>query len=164
MTGTVRQAVVADTDAIGRVHYAAHVETYTGKFPEGVIESDPPERRARMWRRIIGEHLGEVWVAEIEADEQAAEIVGFASTGPARDDDPPRERELASIYLLAAHHGSGLGQALLDAAIADRPVSLWVLDDNPRAIAFYRRNGFEPDGAERIDERYGNIREIRLLR
>lgn len=159
MSGTVRRATIDDAEAIGRVHHAAHVETYTGKFPEGVIEANPPERRARMWTRILSEGLGEVWVAELDG-----EIVGFASTAPARDDDPPREVELATIYLLAAHHGSGLGQALLDAAVADRPVSLWVLDDNPRAIAFYRRNGFEADGAEKLDEHFGSIREIRMVR
>ena len=159
MDGSVRRAVLADAEAIGRVHYATHLEAYTGKFPEGVIESNPPERRARMWTRVISGGLGEVWVAELED-----EIVGFAGTGRSRDDDPPRELELTTIYLLAAHHGSGLGQALLDAALGDRPASLWVLADNPRAIAFYRRNGFEPDGTEKIDERFGNIREIRLLR
>ncbi|MCB5275771.1 hypothetical protein BJG92_03324 [Arthrobacter sp. SO5] len=28
---------------------------------------------------------------------------------------------------------------------------LWVAKDNPRAVAFYRRNGFEFDGAEQTD-------------
>jgi ribosomal protein S18 acetylase RimI-like enzyme len=159
MTGTVRRAVVDDAVAVGRVHYAAHVETYTGKFPDGVIEADPPEQRAARWERILSEGLGEVWVAEVDR-----EVVGFAGSTPARDEDPPRELELASIYLLAAHHGSGLGQALLDAALGGRPASLWVLDDNPRAQAFYRRNGFESDGAAKIDERFGGIREIRMVR
>lgn len=159
MNGMVRKATIDDAEAIGRVHYATHVETYTGKFPEGVIESFPPEQRARNWERILAESHGEVWVAEI-----GGEVAGFASTVPSRDENPPRELELAAIYLLAAHHGSGLGQALLDAAVADRPASLWVLDDNPRAQAFYRRNGFEPDGAEKLDERWGNIREIRMVR
>lgn len=159
MEGRVRRAAAADAEAIGRVHYATHLETYTGKFPDGVIESNPPERRARMWTRIISDGLGEVWVAEREDD-----IVGFAATDTSRDDSPPRELELGSIYLLATEHGSGLGQALLDAALGDRPASLWVLADNPRAIAFYRRNGFEPDGEERVDERFGSVREVRLVR
>lgn len=159
MAGTVRKATVEDADAIGRVHNLAHVETYTGHFPPEVIEANSPERRARMWARIIGDQLGDVCVAEVNG-----EVVGFASTGPARDDNPPRELELATIYLLAAHHGSGTGQALLDAVLGARPASLWVLDENPRAIAFYRRNGFEADGAEKIDPDYGNIREIRLVR
>ena len=41
---------------------------------------------------------------------------------------------------------------------------VWVLDENSRAIAFYRKNGFELDGAEKIDPDYGNIREVRLVR
>jgi ribosomal protein S18 acetylase RimI-like enzyme len=159
MTGIVRRATIDDVEAIARVHYATHIETYTGKFPEGVIESNPPERRAVMWTQILTEGLGEVWVAEVDG-----QVVGFAGATPARDEDPPRALELASIYLLATHHGSGLGQMLLDAALADRPASLWVLDDNPRAQAFYRRNGFEPDGAAKIDERFGGIREIRMVR
>ena len=168
MTGAVRRATIDDVDAIARVHYACHVETYSGTFPKGVIEANPPERRARMWTRIISKKLGDVWVAEVptggEGGQDTPDIVGFAGAGPPRDDDPPRDRELASIYLLAAHHGSGLGQALLDAALGDGPASLWVLAENPRAIAFYRRNGFEPDGAEKLDERWGNIREIRMVR
>lgn len=159
MNTGVRRAVVEDADAIGHVHYSAHIETYSGKFPEGVTESNPPERRARMWTRIISEGRGDVWVAEVDHT-----IVGFASTAASRDHDGPRERELATIYLLAEHHGSGLGQELLDAALGDQPASLWVLDDNPRAHAFYRRNGFTPDGAEKLDEHYGNIREIRFVR
>lgn len=159
MDGSVRRATLADAEAIGRVHYVTHLETYTGKFPEGVIESNPPERRARMWTRVISDGVGEVWVAEREN-----EIVGFAAAGPSNDDSSPCELELWSIYLLAARHGSGLGQALLDAVLGDRPASFWVLADNPRAIAFYRRNGFETDGTDRIDERYGNVREVRLVR
>ena len=159
MKESVRRATVEDAEAIGRVHYLAHVETYTGHFPPEIIEGNPPERRANMWRQVIGEHLGDVWVAEHED-----EIVGFASTGPPRDEKPPRDIELATMYLLAAHQGHGLGQALLDAALGNRPASLWVLDENPKAIAFYRRNGFETDGAEKTDREYGNIREIRLVR
>ncbi|GAA3744826.1 hypothetical protein GCM10022239_20430 [Leifsonia bigeumensis] len=159
MTESVRRATAGDTDAIGQVHYDAHIETYTGHFPAGVIEGFPPGERARMWRRTIDDGLGELWVADVDGN-----IVGFASTLPSRDENPPRDLELGAIYLLAAHHGSGLGQALLDAALGDRPASLWVLEENPRATAFYRRNGFQPDGAEKIDPRFGDVREIRLVR
>lgn len=164
MDGTVRKATIDDAEAIGRVHYAAHVETYTGKFPDGVIESWTVQQRAEMWARVISGNTGEVWVAETPGGDSAAELAGFATVGPTRDDEPPRETELWSIYLLVDYQGSGLGQALLDVALGDRPASLWVLDDNPRARSFYRRNGFEPDGAEKLDERWGNIREIRLVR
>lgn len=159
MAGAVRKASLEEVDEIGRVHYETHVQTYSGKFPEGVIESFPASQRAKMWAHILAGHFGDLWVAEFEG-----RIVGFASTGPSRDQPPIRDLELGSIYLLAANHGSGLGQELLDVALGDRAASLWVLDDNPRAHAFYARNGFSPDGTDKIDEHFGNVREIRMVR
>ena len=159
MDGAVRKASLEDAEEIGHVHYEAHVQTYSGKFPEGVIESFSASQRSKMWTRFLTENFGELWVAELEG-----RIVGFASTGPPREQPPVSDLELGSIYLLAAHHGSGLGQELLDVALGGRGASLWVLDDNPRAHAFYARNGFSPDGADQIDEHFGNVREIRMLR
>lgn len=68
------------------------------------------------------------------------------------------------INILASHYGMGVGQALLDAAIGDRPASLWVAEDNPRAQAFYRRNGFALDGARDTIERLENMAEVRMVR
>ncbi|MFZ5868948.1 MAG: GNAT family N-acetyltransferase [Actinomycetota bacterium] len=76
----------------------------------------------------------------------------------------PRRLELHLIYLLAAHHGTGLGQGLLDAAVADAPAFLWIAEDNPRALAFYRRNGFEPDGARDTIEAWQHMVVVRLVR
>jgi GNAT superfamily N-acetyltransferase len=159
MGASIRRANRSDANEVGRVHYRSHVETYSGTFPDGVIQAFPAEQRAQMWERMIAGDSGALWVAEV--DEQ---VVGFAATGPSRDDPPVRALELGSIYLLAAHHGSGLGQALLDAALGAQNASLWVLDDNPRARSFYTRNGFTPDGAEKVDEQFGNVREIRMVR
>ena len=89
-------------------------------------------------------------------------IVGFASTTPSTESDAVRPEELAMLYVLESAHGSGAGQALLHAALGDRSASLWVAADNPRVHAFYRRNGFRPDGAE---SSFGPIpRTVRLIR
>jgi GNAT superfamily N-acetyltransferase len=93
------------------------------------------------------------------------EIVGFVGSGPARDEDAPRERELYFIYLLADYQGTGLGQRLFEAACADRPGYLWVAKDNPRAHAFYTRNGMTLDGAEQTKPFLGEeIVEVRFVR
>jgi GNAT superfamily N-acetyltransferase len=93
------------------------------------------------------------------------EIVGFVGSGPARDDNPPRDRELLFIYLLDAYHGTGIGQKLFDAAVGDDRVYLWVAKDNPRAHRFYQRNGFVADGAEQLQPFLGEeILEVRLVR
>lgn len=49
-----------------------------------------------------------------------------------------------------------MGQALLDAAIGDAGAFLWVAADNPRAHAFYRRNGFAADGEAQNYEMLGS--------
>jgi ribosomal protein S18 acetylase RimI-like enzyme len=68
------------------------------------------------------------------------------------------------LYVAAADHGGGAGQALLDAVLEEGPAVLWVAKENPRAIAFYRRNGFEFDGAEQTDPMVPTIIDVRMLR
>ena len=75
-----------------------------------------------------------------------------------------RPVELTTLYLRAARHGSGLGQELLDAVLGDRPASLWVAEDNPRARRFYARNGFAPDGARQTLALWEGLVEVRLVR
>lgn len=90
------------------------------------------------------------WVAELDG-----KIVGIASAGSgpgpweAGYDPPPADIRwvLDRLYVRPEAHGSGAGQQLFDAAVGDRSAYLWILQNNPRAERFYRRNGFAPDGA-----------------
>lgn len=88
---------------------------------------------------------------------------GWANTSVGQDADAPRELQLEGLYVLDGHHGTGVGQALLDAAIGDRPAYLWALDVNSRAHVFSRRNGFALDGATRFDELW-EVTEVRFVR
>lgn len=144
MSDLVRPAVEADAPGIHAVHRASWLETYTHLVDAAVIDRRyaDAERWHARWRELIAR--GAVTVAERDG-----RIVGWAYALPAGA-DAPRPLELEGIYLLAAAHGSGLGQALLDAVIGDAPAFLWVAEGNTRAEAFYRRNGFVRDGA--LDE------------
>ena len=55
--------------------------------------------------------------------------------------------ELKRIYALSRVHGTGIGLALMNAAIGAsgkaRRLLLGVYAGNARAISFYRKNGFE---------------------
>jgi len=90
------------------------------------------------------------------------EIVGLASAGPTRDEDAPTEWELYAINVLAAHQGTGVSDRLIDAAIGERPTTLWVAKGNARARAFYRRHGFGIEGATKVHESTG-APEIRMI-
>ncbi|MEE1651153.1 GNAT family N-acetyltransferase [Brachybacterium sp. J144] len=132
-------------------------------------ETDTLARREQNWRRWL-EGGSAVTVAETVAEpvgEESGAIIGFAMTGDARtvgEHAPARERELFSIYVLAAHHGGGAGQALLEAALpAGTPAQLWVAEQNPRARRFYARNGFAPDGVQVLDAVL-DLEELRLVR
>ncbi|MBT1668134.1 GNAT family N-acetyltransferase [Curtobacterium flaccumfaciens pv. flaccumfaciens] len=156
----IRPATLADADAIAHVHTASWRETY-GRFvadPDGNPWFDVA-RRVDMWRSVLAEPstAGTIAVALDGTD-----VVGFGSAAAADDADAVRPDELRALYVLARAHGTGAGQGLLDAVLGDRPAFLWVAADNPRARSFYRRNGFEPDGAESA---FGPIpKTVRLVR
>ena len=161
MEWVVRPAVTADAEALGRVHVTSWRETYADVLSAKFLADLSIDGRARMWRRGLDRARPDrpVWVAEA-----GGEVIGFSMAGPAHDPESPRELELFMIYLLAQHHGSGLGQRLLDTAIGDLPALLWVAETNPRAQAFYRRNGFESDGARKTEETWEHLVEIRMTR
>jgi len=147
----VRTATVEDAATIARVHLASHREVYvaTGRVPADAIEGWSESARGEYWAGFAdraGRPDRALVLAEVDG-----EVVGFASAGPSQDDDLPDGWQLYAIYLLEAHHGGGLGQALIDAVLSDRAATLWVLADNPRAHAFSARNGFVPDGAAKTD-------------
>ena len=68
------------------------------------------------------------------------------------------------MYLLESHQGLGLGGRLLDHALGTSAASLWVAANNHQALDFYRRFGFEPDGAEDRIPDWENLPIIRLVR
>jgi ribosomal protein S18 acetylase RimI-like enzyme len=157
----VRSPRVQDADELGRVHVKVWREAYAGHMPADFLEGLDPVKSAERWRlRLEMDEPDGVVVVATGPDE---EIVGLASAGPTRDGDAPTEWELYSINVLAAHHGSGVADQLLGAAVADRPATLWVVRDNARADAFYRRHGFHVEGATKIHEGTG-ASEIRMIR
>ena len=91
-------------------------------------------------------------------------IAGFANAGHPEESVPARPLALRTLYVLRTHHGTGIGQALLEAVLGVEPAQLWVAEANPRAIRFYERNGFRRDGCATSDTRRGHLREIRMVR
>ena len=156
----MRVARADDAAAIARVHVAAWREAYARQLPAELLAGLDVERRADGWRAIIEAGATDVRVAEL-----GGSIVGWASAGRGRDADAPVPLELEGIYVLAAVYGTGTGQRLLDAAVGDSPAYLWVMADNPRAHAFYRRNGFAADGAAKSETIGGvPVEVVRLVR
>jgi len=99
---------------------------------------------------------------ELFLAEDDAEAVGYAMLirGEPTDEDVKAAItlhptvELSKLYVRPGHHGGGVSQALLDAAIeyslADRREGMWlgVNEENARANAFYEKSGFKKVGVK----------------
>lgn len=156
----VRPAVSGDARGIAVVHVRAWQEAYASQLPAEFLAGLDVDQRVPRWVSIIEDDVTDVFVAEADGA-----IVGWATSSIGRDKDRPVERELAGIYVLESVYGMGAGQSLLASAITDKPAYLWILDENPRAEAFYRRNGFERDGGVR-EQRIGGVslQVVRMVR
>ena len=101
----------------------------------------------------IADPLSEILVA-VEGEEIVAYAHLHRSPSPAAPDD--EAIELKRFYVLRDRHGSGLARDLMR-AVAERAAelgatTLWlgVWERNERAIAFYRKLGFEEAGELRF--------------
>lgn len=83
------------------------------------------------------------------------QIVGYLkiNVGEAQTEKVPGETlEIERIYVDSASQGAGVGKALFECAleeawtIAAKVIWLGVWEDNPKAIEFYARQGFEAFG------------------
>jgi GNAT superfamily N-acetyltransferase len=158
----IRQATPEDAEAVVQMHTLAHEECYSHLLPSDFFaarRASIPERTERR-RAYLG-----VQEPRLIALDPGGRVVGLADAGPGRDADQPHALELYCLYTLRHTHGSGLGRALLEAAIGAAPAYLWVLEDNPRARAFYGKQGFRPDGEHNLlPEDWYRLPEMRMVR
>ena len=140
---TFRKAVPDDADAVGSVHFRAWIETYTGLINEEYLSKLSAERSAGIFRRTACKNM---FVAVADG-----KIVGFCAYSASRDADI----ENCGLYVLKAYQRKGIGGELMrraqGALRADgyTSMSLWVLDSNANAVAFYEKSGLKFDGTEK---------------
>ncbi len=157
-----------DAAVIARLQDELWRTTYSDLLPARVLRARDEGDNATRGRARAITHEGMGCSPEgartLVAHDEDGVAIGWASVGPPRDDDPPTATELWSLYVAAGHHGSGVAGQLVEAVLPSRaPAHLWVLDGNARAIAFYRKVGFAPDGAVKSDPRLG-ADEVRMVR
>lgn len=157
----IRDPESDEAEELADLHLLTWQETYGGVFPPSAWGEEARTQRLAMWDAICARPRPADRFAVAERD---GRLIGFAGSGASIDDVPVRERHLFFIYLRESAQGSGAGQALLDAVLGDEPASLWVLEENPRARAFYERNGFALDGARRATGFDTGGEEVRMVR
>ena len=158
----LRQATPEDAEAVVLMQTQAHEECYPHLLSPAFFEQRRASIPERVARRRAFLARDEPRVLAFDADNR---LVGYADAGPGREDDAPEGLELYSIYTLRHTYGTGLGAALMSAAVGSGAAYLWMLENNPRALAFYLKQGFRPDGKRNtLPPEWEALPELRLVR
>ncbi len=147
---TYRNATVADGPALDAMAQAIWIET----FAHGVSAQDAAT--------YLGEAYGPTGKLIADLESGAAQfhlalvgerVVGYAKLNPPwLPDAEPGAMQLSQIYVTGDQHGAGVGKALLEWAVGTARAAgatallLTVWEENHRAAAFYRKNGFDHVG------------------
>ena len=150
----MRDATLEDARGIAVVHVDTWRDAYRGIVPDDYLDAMDYDDREHRWREGISAPDGPIRVVCA-----GGRVVGWSCFGPTRDDDARGPvGELYGIYVSSAYWGSGVGAALMDDCLAwlrtRFPVAtLWTLEANARARAFYERTGWRFDGTTKDDDR-----------
>jgi ribosomal protein S18 acetylase RimI-like enzyme len=133
----------ADAEALARVHVSAWRESYRGLLPDAYLARMSEAAHARRFRHELT-RPGPNEVVLLAANPFGT--FGYAAGGPSRS-RIQGEAEIATLYVLRAGQGRGVGRRLLTgaaralAAQGARSLMISVLRDNARARGFYERLG-----------------------
>jgi ribosomal protein S18 acetylase RimI-like enzyme len=167
-TLVIRRGVPADAHAIAVIHVRSWQAAYKGIVPDAFLNSLSVDRRESVWQDNLERGASDVWVAE-----ELGAVVGWISLSRSRDPDAtPLTGEIWAIYVDPRHWRRGVGRVLSREAEVHlrtsgfNEVTLWVLEQNVQARAFYESIGFGVDpGHQKSIERGGaELIEIRLRR
>lgn len=140
------------------VHWKAWQQAYRGIVDDSYLDNLTLQKC---------EDIAYKWTENIIVAKNGERVVGFAAYGKYRNDEFENTGEIYAIYVLADYYGKGVGHMLMKEAlerISEFPrVALWVLKDNGRAISFYKKFGFRPDGREEILTLGSPVTEIRMI-
>lgn len=149
---TLRLATEADARAIAELHLASWRSAYAPFLPAGVLESLELDPHAVEWRRRVG-----VPEVRIELEEKKGVLIAFCAHGPSGDQAETGRThghiwEIKNLHVRPDLRRTGSGGRLFDLAVAHarerkaEALTLWVVEKNVSARAFYEKKGMAPDG------------------
>lgn len=154
---SLRRCTPGDELALALVGQATFLETFAGILDGAdIIAHCQQQHSPAVYAEWLDRPTAAAWRAET--------TIGRAPVGYLILDEPrlpvhdprPTDIELKRIYVLSRFHGTGVGGALMDQAIdtarqmGKARMLLGVYSRNERALAFYRKRGFQPVGERRF--------------
>ena len=168
MSMNIRKAQSEDAYEFAACHTACWRDAYTGLVPDEVFQKMEEEQEERT--EICRGYLQEPGDNEYYYAELDGKMIGRLVFGKCRDEDKPDAAEIHAIYLLAEYWDKGYGRQMLDFALGVlvpggySEFIIWVLEDNCRAINFYKKYGFVADGERKILEIGKPLVTVRYVR
>jgi RimJ/RimL family protein N-acetyltransferase len=156
----VREASVADAEAIGEVHAEAWRAGHRDLFEREWLER-LAQRRRTLWASVLGDpryRRNTMLVVE-----RGHRVAGFVYFGPHREGRP--DAEILDCYAHPSVWGHGVAATLMDTACETlrdsgfRRVRLWTMAGANRARHFYTSLGFEETGRRREHD-FGDRRPV----
>jgi len=153
----------ADAEALAHVHVTSWRETYRGLLPDAFLARMSEPGHARRFRKELtrpGPH--DVTLAALNP----YGVFGYVSGGPSRA-RVEGEAEIATLYILRAAQGRGVGRRLLTDAVralaahGAQSLMISVLAQNAPARAFYERLGGVADEPREEPGPGGRVWEVR---
>lgn len=132
-------AQAADVPEIAQLHVDIWQQTYAAAMDPDFLAGLSVSAREEEWSAVLAtrpEHR------VLVARDSGGAFAGFGSAIE-HGGEGSAALELYTLNLHQRAHGAGLARSLLDALLGDRPAFLWVVRGNERAIAFYRKAGFQ---------------------
>jgi ribosomal protein S18 acetylase RimI-like enzyme len=145
----------ADARMLCDLHRLTWEATYRDHAGEPWHRQQLTAHALRDWEEIIRTQIasgGGVLIAK-----RGETVVGFCQFGPAEGENSNRTGHVHRLYVLPAQQRSGVGRSLLSASVERlrqtgvHAETLWMLESDRRARAFYERMGWKPDGARTAD-------------
>lgn len=166
MAVELRDARRGDEPAVAELHVRSWQEAYRGLMPDEFLDGLDPRDRAEWYTFGSSEDGAPTTVLAVSGER----ITGFVTFRASRDEDLPVDGEIAALYVDPDRHRGGIGRLLMAeargrlAAQGYEDAFLWVLDGNDRAAGFYEREGWQPDGATRVENPYDVVSNVSRFR
>ena len=147
MLGNVvyRQAEARDVAEVAAVHMLSKQAAYKDILAPDYLDSLSLEQHCKSWEEKFPKLANaQKYLAVAELDKK---IIGFASTGPARDEGLPYGGELYTLYLHPDYYGYGVGRFLMQMCgdylvqSGTQGIYLWVFEGNQPGRVFYEKMG-----------------------
>jgi ribosomal protein S18 acetylase RimI-like enzyme len=159
--GFVRAARAADAEGLALVQVASWQAAFAGLVPDAVISELSSEEAvgqfAERWRDAISAPPSSKHRVHVAVEKPGdPEILGFAASGPATDEDlwPGTDGELYELHVTPVVADAGHDQRLLN-AVADTFAEdgfstgyTWARAGDSARISFLEGAGWAPDGSQ----------------